>query len=365
MYEMYESYVLPLWHFSFSIIAAILHSPWLTFLLWTAACCGQKQHYESSESEPKHMSYSQMSTSQKFIKLCKTMEAAESDHNSYFIISKNSITMRDAFHIHVVMWPKNIDYICCRVVFLWSIRTSILLSVFSSQGPQLPRLQLAWSVSCGRMWEKLSVCVRCHSSAREYDFLSLMLHDTEGNACSEVYKKKKNEASFHVLSSFRTSLQLCAKLGSSQTRLLEVCQLGALRCMGRTFTLAGDSECDWPDKTSTSCEDCHPGTICQGECDHHVSCCVPQSQEASGMIGDSLILLLRIGGKMRVSEHVRMPWRLCTPVRQLGCWQRCQDDERMRGWGQKVRRGAGQRDQYWGLPRVKMAVFYWTVSQCT
>ncbi|XP_041815757.1 complement component 7b [Chelmon rostratus] len=66
-----------------------------------------------------------------------------------------------------------------------------------------------------------------------------------------------------------TSLQLCAKLGSSQTRLLEVCQLGALRCMGRTFTLAGDSECDWPDKTSTSCEDCHPGTICQesvGQC---------------------------------------------------------------------------------------------------
>ncbi|XP_076613355.1 complement component C7-like [Chaetodon auriga] len=66
-----------------------------------------------------------------------------------------------------------------------------------------------------------------------------------------------------------TSLQLCAKLGSSQSRLLEVCQLGALRCMGRDFTLASDSDCDWPDKAATSCEACNPGTICQdstGKC---------------------------------------------------------------------------------------------------
>uniref|UniRef100_A0A8C4NZI6 Complement component C7 n=1 Tax=Dicentrarchus labrax TaxID=13489 RepID=A0A8C4NZI6_DICLA len=62
-----------------------------------------------------------------------------------------------------------------------------------------------------------------------------------------------------------TSLQLCARLGSSRTRLLGVCQLGALKCMGRSFTLASDSDCNWPDQTSTSCEDCKPGTICQGD----------------------------------------------------------------------------------------------------
>ncbi|XP_044030060.1 complement component 7b isoform X4 [Siniperca chuatsi] len=60
-----------------------------------------------------------------------------------------------------------------------------------------------------------------------------------------------------------TSLQLCARLGSSRTRLLGVCQLGALQCMGRSFTLASHSDCDWPVETSTSCEDCEPGTICQ------------------------------------------------------------------------------------------------------
>lgn len=64
-----------------------------------------------------------------------------------------------------------------------------------------------------------------------------------------------------------TSLLLCAKLGSSQTRLLGVCQLGALRCMGRSFTLAADVDCTWPEETS--CTDCKPGTVCQessGKC---------------------------------------------------------------------------------------------------
>ncbi|XP_070706772.1 complement component 7b [Pempheris klunzingeri] len=60
-----------------------------------------------------------------------------------------------------------------------------------------------------------------------------------------------------------TSLQLCARLGSSQSRLLGVCQLGALQCVGRSFTLANDSDCDWPRETFTSCEDCKPGTVCQ------------------------------------------------------------------------------------------------------
>lgn len=68
-----------------------------------------------------------------------------------------------------------------------------------------------------------------------------------------------------MLSSFRTSLQLCARLGSSQTRLLGVCQLGALQCAGRKFTLAIDSECNWPEETFESCKDCKPGTNCQGE----------------------------------------------------------------------------------------------------
>ncbi|CAJ1070865.1 complement component 7b [Xyrichtys novacula] len=59
----------------------------------------------------------------------------------------------------------------------------------------------------------------------------------------------------------QTSLQLCARLGSSQPRLLSICQLGALRCMGRGFTLTTDSDCRWPEETS--CTDCKPGTTCE------------------------------------------------------------------------------------------------------
>ncbi|XP_049460930.1 complement component 7b [Epinephelus fuscoguttatus] len=60
-----------------------------------------------------------------------------------------------------------------------------------------------------------------------------------------------------------TSLELCARVSSSQSRLLSVCQLGALRCMGRSFELANEGDCDWPEETSTSCKDCTPGTVCQ------------------------------------------------------------------------------------------------------
>ncbi|XP_074547063.1 complement component C7-like [Halichoeres trimaculatus] len=65
-----------------------------------------------------------------------------------------------------------------------------------------------------------------------------------------------------------TSLQLCARFGTSQTRLLGVCQLGALQCIGRSFTLVSDNNCNWPEETS--CNDCKPGTICQessGRCE--------------------------------------------------------------------------------------------------
>uniref|UniRef100_A0A1A8BY15 Complement component C7 n=1 Tax=Nothobranchius kadleci TaxID=1051664 RepID=A0A1A8BY15_NOTKA len=58
------------------------------------------------------------------------------------------------------------------------------------------------------------------------------------------------------------SLQLCSRVGSSH-RLLGVCRLGALRCLGGTFMLTRDADCDWPEETFGSCRDCKPGTTCQ------------------------------------------------------------------------------------------------------
>ncbi|XP_037122261.1 complement component 7b isoform X2 [Syngnathus acus] len=73
-----------------------------------------------------------------------------------------------------------------------------------------------------------------------------------------------------------TSLELCARISSSQPRVLGVCQVGALQCLGRNFTLVNNSECDWPEGT-TSGTKCQPGNCqCQNpsECseDSHPLC---------------------------------------------------------------------------------------------
>ncbi|TWW66786.1 complement component 7b [Takifugu flavidus] len=65
------------------------------------------------------------------------------------------------------------------------------------------------------------------------------------------------------------SVQLCIKVGSSQARVLELCQVGALQCMGRSITVASHDDCKWPAEASVSCGDCKPGTVCQestGKC---------------------------------------------------------------------------------------------------
>ncbi|TNN49358.1 Complement component C7 [Liparis tanakae] len=82
------------------------------------------------------------------------------------------------------------------------------------------------------------------------------------------------------------SLPACARLGSSRARLLSVCQLGALRCLGRSFQLASD--CDWPEDTTTTCVNCRPGTICLE------SKCV--CQDASACPRDSAPLCVNSGG---------------------------------------------------------------------
>ncbi|KAM9820230.1 complement component C7-like [Neosynchiropus ocellatus] len=63
------------------------------------------------------------------------------------------------------------------------------------------------------------------------------------------------------------SLPLCARVGSGRSLVLSVCQVGALKCLGRSVVLANESDCTWPKEASSSCEDCKPGSICQGgEC---------------------------------------------------------------------------------------------------
>lgn len=59
------------------------------------------------------------------------------------------------------------------------------------------------------------------------------------------------------------SLRVCADMGVFK-RVLGVCQLGALRCLGRGFSLLSDEQCTWEEP---SCRDCGPGTKCDESSD--------------------------------------------------------------------------------------------------
>ncbi|XP_062290872.1 complement component 7b isoform X1 [Scomber scombrus] len=110
-------------------------------------------------------------------------------------------------------------------------------------------------------WSPSSSGTRCHAAPT-------VRSPPAGLKCKPWENVGKNECVCKMPAQCSTSLKLCARLGSSGPRLLSVCQLGALQCLGRGFQLASDSDCNWPKDEYTTCEDCQPGTICQaGKCE--------------------------------------------------------------------------------------------------
>ncbi|XP_059214454.1 complement component 7b [Centropristis striata] len=108
-----------------------------------------------------------------------------------------------------------------------------------------------------------------------------------------------------------TSLQLCATMGT-RTRLLSVCQLGALRCMGRSVELATNSNCDWPAETFTSCENCKPGTVCQeSKCVCQIASACPKDSAplcVSSGVGSATVTMTEceVGAKRCAGEQVNV-----------------------------------------------------------
>lgn len=62
-----------------------------------------------------------------------------------------------------------------------------------------------------------------------------------------------------------SSLNICAIDGrNSRNVALTVCKMHALECLGRTYTLTTDDNCNFP-KTDKSCGSCHLWETCSGE----------------------------------------------------------------------------------------------------
>ncbi|XP_017348512.1 complement component 7b [Ictalurus punctatus] len=61
-----------------------------------------------------------------------------------------------------------------------------------------------------------------------------------------------------------SSLQVCASVRPGLVNRMGVCHLGALQCLGQTFSLLQDTTCNWPETKFTSCQDCKPWEECTG-----------------------------------------------------------------------------------------------------
>uniref|UniRef100_A0A3B4Y6I9 Complement component C7 n=1 Tax=Seriola lalandi dorsalis TaxID=1841481 RepID=A0A3B4Y6I9_SERLL len=66
-----------------------------------------------------------------------------------------------------------------------------------------------------------------------------------------------------------SSLELCATAaeGSRKTSLLTVCKVHALQCVGKQFTAAEDSNCNWPQRNTAGCTNCHMWETCDDQTD--------------------------------------------------------------------------------------------------
>ncbi|XP_067107258.1 complement component 7b isoform X2 [Osmerus mordax] len=88
------------------------------------------------------------------------------------------------------------------------------------------------------------------------------------------------------------SMLLCATLPGGRRRTLGICQLGSLTCLGRSFTLANDSDCDWPNREFTSCQNCQSGETC----DESATKCVCQDPAKCSKHSNHLCVRLGDGG---------------------------------------------------------------------
>lgn len=64
----------------------------------------------------------------------------------------------------------------------------------------------------------------------------------------------------------RSSLELCAiNSQSGRSVPVSVCKMQALQCMGKNLTIADHSACQWPQRATTGCANCHIWETCEGK----------------------------------------------------------------------------------------------------
>uniref|UniRef100_A0A8C0YEU0 Complement component C7 n=1 Tax=Cyprinus carpio carpio TaxID=630221 RepID=A0A8C0YEU0_CYPCA len=101
----------------------------------------------------------------------------------------------------------------------------------------------------------------------------------------------------------RKSFQICGSVRPGRVTRMSICQLGALQCLGQTFTLLQDSACIWPETQFKSCQDCHQWETCDG------SKCECKDPEDCSEDSTHLCVSLMGGAPEMVSECEAGAWR--------------------------------------------------------
>ncbi|XP_074526099.1 complement component C7 isoform X1 [Halichoeres trimaculatus] len=78
-----------------------------------------------------------------------------------------------------------------------------------------------------------------------------------------------------------SSLELCATSpAGDRSILLNVCKMHTLQCMGKNYTVAENSACEWPVRSTTGCNKCHMWETCDDQthecrCKDSADCATP------------------------------------------------------------------------------------------
>ncbi|KAL4609209.1 complement component C7-like [Arapaima gigas] len=89
--------------------------------------------------------------------------------------------------------------------------------------------------------------------------------ETAGLQCAAWEKLVEMQCVCRMPYECGTSIQVCATNPQrSRTDLLSVCKVGALQCLGRSYTLTENSACDWPESEAPPCSACRPWEQCDG-----------------------------------------------------------------------------------------------------
>ncbi|KAI2651405.1 Complement component C7 [Labeo rohita] len=121
--------------------------------------------------------------------------------------------------------------------------------------------------------------------------------------CKPWEKPAKGQCVCKMAYECKASFQVCASVRPGRVNRMSICQLGALRCLGQTFTLLQDTACSWPETKFTSCQDCHQWETCDG------SKCECKDAEDCSDDSAHLCVSLMGGAPEMVSECEAGAWR--------------------------------------------------------